>query len=306
MVPGEADPAAGLPRSRPRALYRVVMMTIVSLVLMAAYAVSLGPAKRWRRSLQATWCRVLCRLAGLRITLTGTPHNGGPTLFVANHCSYLDITVIARDAAATFVAKSEVARWPLFGQAARLTRTIFIQRVGTAAKTQGAEMLGRLQAGDNLMLFAEGTSTDGAAVAPFKSTLFAIAEQVPPDFDLQVQPVSITYARTLSGLPLTGIRRQLYCWFGDMTMFPHLMRMLTLEGAQVELRFLPPIPARGRNRKQLARLAFDAVAASVADVNGALLIGGGEASAAERPVSSAPPEAADAAHRSEPACPPAG
>jgi lyso-ornithine lipid O-acyltransferase len=278
------------------------MMTLVSLGLMAAYAVSLGPASRWRRSLQATWCRTLCWLAGLQVRLSGEPCNDGPTLFVANHCSYLDIPVIARDADATFVAKAEVARWPLFGQAARLTRTIFIQRVGSEAKAQGVEMLRRLQAGDNLMLFAEGTSTDGSGVAPFKSTLFAIAEQVPSDIGLQVQPVSISYVRTRAGLPLVGPLRQLYCWFGDATMFPHLMRMLSLEGAQVELRFLTPIPTQGRKRKELARLAGEAVAASVAEVNAEVLAGGDTPAGGPLPLSSAPRGAADAADQSEPAC----
>ncbi len=298
-----ADPAAGLARSWLRALFRLVAMVLVSLALMGAYAISLGPARRWRRPLQATWCRALCWIAGLRIILTGRPLNDGPTLFVANHCSYLDIPVIARDAAATFVAKAEVARWPLFGQAARLTRTIFIQRVGSEAKAQGVEMLRRLQGGENLMLFAEGTSTDGSAIAPFKSSLFAIAEQAPSEVGLQIQPVSITYARTRSGLPLTGPRRELYCWFGDATMFPHLMRMLSLKGAEVELRFLTPIEVSGRNRKLLARLAGDAVAASVAQVNAGLLAGRTQ-SATDRPMpplSSFPPESADAADRSEPA-----
>ena len=242
-------------------------MVLVNVVLMAAYAASIGPLRRWRRPLQASWCRALCWTAGLRLRVTGIPRNQGPTLFVVNHCSYLDIPVIARDADATFVAKAEVARWPLFGQAARLTRTLFIQRVGSDVKAQGRQLLDRLAQGENLLLFAEGTSTDGAAVAPFKSSLFAIVEQAPAGIDLQVQPVSITYARALDGEPLTGPRRELYCWFGDATMFPHLWRMLSLQGAEVEVRFLDPLETAGAGRKELARLSHAAVAASVAKVN---------------------------------------
>jgi len=250
-----------------RAAWRLVVMVLVNVVLMALYAVSLGPLRRWRRPLQVTWCRALCWTAGLRLRVTGTPRNDGPTLFVVNHCSYLDIPVIARDADATFVAKAEVARWPLFGQAARLTRTLFIQRVGGEAKAQGRLLLDRLAQGENLLLFAEGTSTDGSAVAPFKSSLFAIVEQAGAASNLQVQPVSITYARSLDGEPLTGPRRELYCWFGDATMFPHLWRMLGLKGAEVEVRFLAPIVPAGASRKELARRAQAAVAASVAAVN---------------------------------------
>ncbi len=261
---------SGIRTSRLRAAWRLILMVVINLVLMSAYAVSIGPARRWRRPLQATWCRTLCRTAGLRLRVSGVPRNQGPTLFVSNHCSYLDIPVVAREADATFVAKSEVARWPLFGQAARLTRTVFIQRVGAEAKAQGAELLARLGRGENLMLFAEGTSTDGAAVAPFKSSLFGIAEKSAPGVDLRVQPLSITYARTLDGEPLTGWRRELYCWFGEATMFPHLWRMLSLQGAEVEVRFLEPIATTGLGRKELARRAQAAVAASVASVNAEL------------------------------------
>jgi len=250
-------------------------MVFINVVLMAAYAISLGPARVWRRPLQRTWCRALCWTAGLRLRVSGVPRNQGPTLFVANHCSYLDIPVISREADGTFVAKADVSRWPLFGQAARLTRTIFIQRVGVEAKAQGQQLLDRLAGGDNLILFPEGTSGDGASVCTFKSTLFSIVGDRPASStaggaEPVVQPVSITYARDFDGTPLIGPLRELYCWFGDMTMLPHLMRMLSLPGCEVELRFLEPIATVGVSRKELARTAQAAVAASVADVNAAL------------------------------------
>ena len=260
-----------LPRSSIRAGVRFVLMVLVNIVLMLTYAASVGPARRWRRPLQVLWCRILCRLAGLRVRLSGTPRNQGATLFVANHVSYLDVPVIARFADATFVAKAEVARWPMFGHAARLTGTIFVQRVGPEAREQGRQMLNRLAAGENLMLFAEGTSTDGSAVAPFKSTLFGIAENPPPELDLMVQPVSITYARALDGTPLIGDLRALYCWFGDATLLPHLMRMLSLPGVEIDLRFHQPIAVAGMRRKDIARRAHAAVAAGVAAANAPLV-----------------------------------
>jgi 1-acyl-sn-glycerol-3-phosphate acyltransferase len=250
---------------------RFVLMVLVNMLLMLAYGLCVGPARRRRRPVQVLWCRLLCRLAGLRVRSSGTPRNQGATLFAANHVSYLDIPVIARFADATFVAKAEVARWPLFGQAARLTGTIFIERVGAEARAQGRRMLDRLAAGENLMLFAEGTSTDGSAVAPFKSTLFGIAENPPPELDIMVQPVSITYARALDGTPLVGDLRDLYCWFGDATLLPHLMRMLSLPGVEVDLRFHQPIAIAGMGRKEIARRAQAAVAAGVAAANAPLV-----------------------------------
>jgi lyso-ornithine lipid O-acyltransferase len=269
-------------------------MVLVNIVLMLAYAASFGPARHWRRPLQVLWCRILCRLAGLRVQLNGTPRNRGATLFVANHVSYLDIPVIARFADATFVAKAEVKRWPLFGQAAQLTGTIFVQRAGPEARAQGRQMLNRLAAGENLMLFAEGTSTDGSAVAPFKSTLFGIAENPPPELDLMIQPVSITYARALDGTPLIGDLRGLYCWFGDATLLPHLMRMLSLPGVVIDLRFHQPIAVAGMRRKDIARRAHAAVAAGVAAANAPLVAAARQAPEAAADVGAAREAAAGA------------
>lgn len=278
-------------RSNLRASVRLLLTLLVNIVLMLAYALSLGPARRWRRQVQVLWCRALCYLAGLRVRQSGEMRTEGSTLFVANHVSYLDIPVIARYVDATFVAKADVARWPLFGQAAKLTRTIFIQRVGAEARAQGGQMLDRLAAGENLMLFPEGTSTDGSAVAPFKSTLFGIAEKSPPGIDLAVQPVSISYTRALDGTPLVGPWRELYCWFGEATMLPHLWRMVSLPGAEVELRFHEPIDA-GLDRKELAQRAQAAVAEGVAAANAPLIAEVASAAAASNRVSSVPDAAA--------------
>lgn len=281
---------------------RLLLTLLVNIVLMLAYALSLGPARRWRRPVQVVWCRALCFLAGLRVRQSGRVRTEGSTLFVANHVSYLDIPVIAQYADATFVAKADVARWPLFGQAAKLTGTIFVQRVGAEARSQRRQMLDRLALGENLMLFAEGTSTDGSAVAPFKSTLFGIAENLPPGIDLVVQPVSISYTRALDGTPLVGRWRELYCWFGDATMLPHLMRMVSLPGAEVELCFHEPIAAAGMNRKELARRAQAAVAAGVAAANAPLIEEVmPEAAHTDGALSSAPDAAAVETSRSAPA-----
>ncbi|MGZ9106910.1 MAG: lysophospholipid acyltransferase family protein, partial [Rhodoplanes sp.] len=125
---------------------RLLLTSLVSILMMLAYALSLGLPRRLRRQVQVLWCRALCYLAGLRVRQSGEMRTEGSTLFVANHVSYLDIPVIARYVDATFVAKADVARWPLFGQAAKLTRTIFVQRVGAEARAQGGQMLDRLAA----------------------------------------------------------------------------------------------------------------------------------------------------------------
>ena len=87
-----------------------------------------------------------------------------PTLFVANHCSYSDVMVLGSVIVGSFVAKAEVARWPIFGLLAKLQNTVFVERTGIRARAQRDGMIQRLAAGDNLILFPEGTSDDGNTV----------------------------------------------------------------------------------------------------------------------------------------------
>ena len=147
-----------------------------------------------------------------------------PTLFVCNHSSYLDITVLGSMILGSFVAKTEVASWPFFGMLAKLQRTIFVDRRRHSTHTQRDDLLARLTEGDNVILFPEGTSNDGNRVLPFRSALFSVAEprrhgggegQIK---DLIVQPVSIAYVR-LNGLPVGHGLRPLFAWYGDMELF---------------------------------------------------------------------------------------
>lgn len=251
--------------SRLRAVLRLAAFVAMNLLVVSAYAACVGPLRRWRRPVQIFWCR-LCRLIiGLKVQVIGQCHRQPPVLFVANHLSYLDIPVIATEVDGCFVAKADVRDWPWFGLIARITGTVFVKRIGNEALQQGQELLTRLLGGENLILFPEGTSTDGRGVAPFKSTLFNIAERLPPGEALTIQPVSIAYVRYTDGTPLSGPLRELYGWFGDMALAPHLFRALGLRGCEVELRFHSPITVdRNADRKRLAREAHTAVARGVA------------------------------------------
>lgn len=260
-----------MPASRLRSTVRLTAFVLLTAVLLPAYALCLGPLRRARRPIQVFWCRLVCRLCGLEVRVSGTRHDGGATLFVSNHVSYLDIPVLSRLIEATFVAKSEVARWPLFGLIAHVTGTVFVDRLGSKARGQREELRRRLANGENLLLFAEGTSTDGTSVAPFKSALMDVAVDTaaPAAARTVVQPVSVTYARGRDGLPLTGARAALYAWYGGMTLAPHLWRMLGRPGAEVEVQFHPPVhPVAFADRKSLARHCHTAVASGVAAAHG--------------------------------------
>jgi 1-acyl-sn-glycerol-3-phosphate acyltransferase len=254
-----------LAASPVRAGVRLVAFFLLSVGMIMAYAACIGPARRWRRPVQVIWSKACYRLAGIRVRAFGERYGAGPALSVANHVSYLDIPVLAALIDGAFVAKSEVGSWPLFGTAAKITGTVFVNRSSGEAMNQRHKLMQRLSSGRGLILFAEGTSTDGSRVAPFKSSLFGIVEQPPEGHALIVQPVSIAYPRYADGSALTGDRRALYCWFGDAALLPHMWRMMAMKGAEVEVRFHPPIHITGPvRRKDLAKAAEAAVAAGIA------------------------------------------
>ncbi len=262
-----------IPVSRVRAAIRGTRFLLSCLFSFSLYALLVGPLARWRRPLQESWCRAMLSFVGMKIRTFDAPQAPqGPILYVVNHLSYIDIPVLSSVITGTFIAKAEVSNWPLLGFAARITGTIFINRISGEARQQREQMHRRLMSGEPLILFPEGTSTDGSGVAPFKSALFSLAEGSAGDPGVIIQPVSIAYTRALDGTPLVGPLRELYCWFGEGTLAPHLWRMLGMRGCHVEMRFMPPIhSASAGNRKELARLAQAAVATGVAASNAPLL-----------------------------------
>lgn len=249
-----------------RAALRLCGFVLLSVLMIVAYSACVGPLRRWRRPLQVVWSRGCYRLAGITVRTFGEPYRDAPALTVANHVSYLDIPILAALVDGAFVAKSEVGSWPMFGAAAKITGTVFVNRLSGEATSQREELTQRLSEGRRgLILFAEGTSTDGGRLAPFKSSLFSIAERPPEGRELVVQPVSIAYPRDDGGQPLTGERRALYCWYGDAALLPHMWRMMSLGGAEAEVRFHAPIRiASPMRRKDLAKAVEAAVAAGVA------------------------------------------
>jgi 1-acyl-sn-glycerol-3-phosphate acyltransferase len=161
-------------------------------------------------------------------------------LFVANHASYLDITVLGALIRGSFVAKAEIADWPFFGLLAKLQRTVFIERRSAQAAKHRDEIARRLEAGDDLILFPEGTSSDGNRILPFKSALFSVAEREVEGRPLTVQPVSVAYLK-LDGLPIGREWRPNVAWYGAMNLLKHAWNLFTLGKLTVEVGFHPPL-----------------------------------------------------------------
>jgi 1-acyl-sn-glycerol-3-phosphate acyltransferase len=181
---------------------------------------------------------------------------------VANHTSYFDILVFSAAARVSFIAKHEVANWPLFGTLARLQETVFIQREKRSQTAEARDLIRkRLLDGDALVLFPEGTSDDGNKVLPFKSSLLGAAElELGTDSQgrtrhVPIQPVSIAYIG-LYGLPMGRDMRPLIAWYGDMELIPHLWEALKTGPLEAVVEFHETLGLDAEaNRKTLALAA---------------------------------------------------
>lgn len=246
---------------------RLVSYFLLTVVLMPVQAVALAFKARLAVRLPTAYHRICARLFGFDIVVRGKIATETPVLFVGNHTSYLDIMVLGAVIEGCFVAKSEVAHWPLFGWLAKLQRTVFVERRSLRTVEQRDEISARLAAGDRLILFPEGTSDDGNKVLPFKSALFAVAQTPPGAPQLLVQPFSIAYT-ALAGLPLGREWRPLFSWYGDMDMSPHAWRVCTFSRVRVELSFHEPVTfGQYGSRKALAQHCYEAVRDGVAKAN---------------------------------------
>lgn len=194
--------------------------------------------------------RLLLRIFGIRVEIVGTPLFAPSTVWVGNHLSYLDIPVLGSLGPMRFVAKDEIAGWPLFGWLANLQRTVYISRRPRDAAVAAAGFAEALREGGVVVLFPEGTSSDGTEVLPFRPSimqpLMTLAGGRVQAFTLRLQSVDGRSAED----PLL---RDLYAYHGDMSLLPHLRTFLNLRGARLQLIFHPPVaPASFPDRRQLA------------------------------------------------------
>lgn len=202
--------------------------------------------------------RQVCRLLGIRLCIEGAIATGRPVLLISNHTSWLDIPVLSAVAPLSFVAKREVGTWPFVSALARLQRTVFVDRDRRQAAGQSAnEIAERLTQGDTVVLFAEGTSSDGNRVLPFLTSLFGAAKPpqgaAAPPPDTAVQTLALVYTK-LHGVPLGFADRPHVGWYGDMEMTSHAWHLLQAGPLDCAIRIGPPIAlADFADRKALAR-----------------------------------------------------
>ncbi|WP_446737841.1 lysophospholipid acyltransferase family protein [Rhizobium sp. CFBP 8752] len=235
----------------------VVCLLVVTAVLLPFQLIGLAFDLKMRRYIPRLWHRSACFLLGIRIHVHGHLQHRRPLMLASNHVSWKDILVLGAIADVVFIAKSEVAKWPIFGTLAKLQKTIFVVREEKRRTgDQINEIAARMTAGEIVVLFPEGTTSDGNRLLEVKSSLFgAAAAAVPhtPHGVVYVQPVSIAYTR-VHGMAMGRFHRPLAAWPGDIELMPHLMGVLKEGAIDVDVAFGETVDFRtGDNRKHLSQ-----------------------------------------------------
>lgn len=199
--------------------------------------------------IRRSWCATVCGILGVRVETVGTP-SPSTRLWVANHVSWLDIIVLGASHPLLFVAKEEVADWPVLGYLARRLGTLFVRR-GDAEQTAAIaeQMVWQLRQGRQLMLFPEGTTTNGERVLRFHAKLLHPAQ-------LAHTPVQAI------GLEYLGEARAAAPFVGDDAFLPHLLKILRLGDIRLRIHYCPPLPV-GLHRDSLAQTTRRQVVAAL-------------------------------------------
>ncbi len=241
----------------------VLAWTIPAMLIQAACLVAPG---RTKIKFARFYWRIFTRLIGIKVRVIGhiaSAADGRQVVFVSNHSSWVDIPVVGGVVDGCFVSKRDVAKWPVIGTIARLGRTVFVSRSRTAIALERDAMRAKLAHGDNLILFPEGTSSDGSRVLPFRTSFFALAEvrqgDSPKALPL-IQPMSVVYDR-LGGLPAGRASRPVFAWYGDMDIASHFWRLSQHIGLRATILLHTPMePASFADRKALSQAVWQVVA----------------------------------------------
>ena len=203
----------------------------------------LARRRNWRlaAAIPPFFARTLCFFLGLRVVFDGASLGEKPRMIVSNHVSWSDILVYASRETPCFVAKSEVAGWPMLGAFARVQDTIFVKRESRADVTRvNAAMAEKMQAGEDVLLYGEGTSGDGSGVLAFKPSHFAAARDLlrlyPEVQAVTIQPAAIAYVAA-RGKKLDAEGRRSLAWFGDADLAPHIWTLLRSAPVDCRVRF---------------------------------------------------------------------
>lgn len=182
-----------------------------------------------RKSMNHQWSRVLLVFCGVGVQVQGEPGSSGAALWVANHVSWVDIFVLNGVRPMSFIAKSDIRRWPIIGRLVAGAGTVFIERgQRQAIMAVGEQMKARFEQGEVVGLFPEGTTSTGFDVAPFHSSLFEAAIRA----NVDIQPVALRFLHR-------GRRSDYVAFVGEQNLLQNLWCLLGTTGVRVEAEFLP-------------------------------------------------------------------
>jgi len=219
--------------------------------------------QRKRNRIIGAWSRGLLRICGARLAVTGVRLDPGLVrygvlpgsrgrLLLANHISWIDVFALLGTLPSRFVAKSEIGRWPLIGSLVTLVGTLYIERGRRhAVAAMNHRVRDRIAAGETIVVFAEGTTTDGFSLLPFHSNLIAPAL----DVDCAIWPVAMRYTDR-------GVQTAAACFVGDMGLITSLWNILVARDLVIEVACLAALSVPpDSTRHHIAHLARSAIAA---------------------------------------------
>lgn len=262
-------------RGHVRIVAVIAALVCVLLVLLPLHLLLLVLARLWKAAggtglggrvsgfIPMVFHRAVLFCGDIRLTTTGKVSTERPLLLVANHVSWLDIVVLGAVAPLSFVAKAEMKSWPLFGHLAQLQRTVFVERDDRRrAGIQAGEIAARMTAREIMVLFPEGTTSDGMRLLPFKTPLFEAAKLALADSPVtqaMVQPVALHYTR-LAGLPMGRAEMPHVAWPGEIGLGESLLPILAKGAMDVSVHFGEPLAMEETaNRKKVAADAANAI-----------------------------------------------
>ncbi|MCI0658378.1 MAG: 1-acyl-sn-glycerol-3-phosphate acyltransferase [Acidobacteria bacterium] len=240
-----------------RAFFRLLSLALVTLTCYLVLRLGILRSRLahrsplgWQVRMLGAWTRAVSRVIGMRIRGEG-PVPSPPFLLVANHLSYVDVVLLASRVRGVFVARGDLAGWPILGWLTRSVGTLYLDRgYSRDLPRVAAEVHQVLSQGIGVFLFPEGTSTDGSGVLPFRPSLLETAVQL----GMPVSFASLSYS-TPAG---AASARLAVCWWGEMTFFRHLWELLSLPGFEGKVTF-GDAPIQHNDRKILAASLHEAI-----------------------------------------------
>jgi len=232
-------------------IFICIWLLLISILLITLRPLNISRYDNFPRLFHIGFLKIL----NIKVNLVGKIHKDKPGLLISNHASWLDIPILSSVTNISFIAKSEISKWPLFGFLAKLQNTVFVERRSIKAVKQKNEINDILLKGKRLVLFPEGTSSDGNRVLKFKSSLFSVVEHNTENY--LIQAVTICY-KGLNGLPMSRSERPFISWWGDMGLMNHLWNILKLNSVDILVIAHEPIE-EVNDRKVLAKIAWTQV-----------------------------------------------